>query len=95
MPKYLIERDVPGIGKMSARDLQALSLKSNRVLHEMGPDIHWLESYVSGDKLHCVYIAPNQEMLREHAKRGEFPLTHIFEVKTMIDPTTGENGKQG
>ncbi|HYW35214.1 MAG TPA: DUF4242 domain-containing protein [Balneolaceae bacterium] len=93
MPKYLIERDAPGVGNLSARDLQALSLKSNKVLKEMGDDIQWQESYVSGDKLYCVYIARDEDLIREHAKRGEFPLTNIFPVKTMIDPTTGENNE--
>lgn len=91
MPKYLIEREVPGAGNLSERDRQAIALKSNRVLHEMGPDIHWLETYISDDHLHCVYIAPNEEMLREHAKQGEFPITRIYEVKAIMDPTTGEN----
>ncbi len=90
MPKYLIEREVPGAGNLSEKDLQAISRKSNGVLANMGTDIHWLQSYVSGDHLHCVYIAPNEERLREHARRGDFPITRVFEVKTTFDPATGE-----
>lgn len=90
MPKYLIERDVPGLGQFSERDLQALSLKSVRVLHGLGPEIQWLHSYVSDDKLCCVYIAPDETLIREHAERGAFPLNQINEVKTLIDPTTAE-----
>lgn len=90
MSKYLIERNVPGIGQLSERDIQAIALKSNRVLAEMGPDIQWQHSYVSDDKLYCVYIAKNESLVREHAKRGEFPLNHIYLVNEIIDPTTGE-----
>lgn len=90
MPKYLIERNVPGIGSLSARDLKALSIKSNKVLSDMA-NIQWQESYVSGDKLHCIYIADNEDLVREHAKRGEFPMTNIYEVGKMIDPTTAED----
>lgn len=90
MPKYLIERDVPGLGQFSERDLQALALKSVRVLHGLGPEIQWLHSYVSDDKLCCVYIAPDEALIREHAEQGGFPCNRINEVKTMIDPTTAE-----
>jgi len=90
MPKYLIERQASGIGNLSERGLQALSLKSNRVLEEMGPKIQWLHSFVSDDQLCCVYISPNEDMIRDHAERGQFPLTRITEVKTIIDPTTAE-----
>ena len=90
MPKYLIERDVPGLGGLSERDLQAMALKSNRVLNELGADIQWQHSYVSNDKLYCVYIAPDESLIREHARRGEFPLTEIYPVNSLIDPTTGE-----
>lgn len=97
MPKYLIERDVPGLGQSSARDLQAMSMKSNHVLEELGPEIQWLHSYVTGDKLCCVYIASDEALIREHAERGEFPVSRISEVTTIIDPTTAEtpagNGK--
>ena len=90
MPKFVIERDVPGLGNLSQRDLQAMAIKSNRVLDELGPRIQWLHSYVTGDKLFCVYIAPNAELIAEHAKRGSFPVNNIVEVTTMIDPTTAE-----
>jgi len=90
MPKYLIEREVPGAGKMNRQELHALSQKSCNVLSRLGPQIQWMESYVTGDKLYCVYIAPNEEMVREHARQGGFPANRIAEIKTMIDPTTGE-----
>jgi hypothetical protein len=90
VPKYVIERDLPGAGKLSPRDLQAVALKSNRVLEELGPKIQWLHSYVTGDKLYCVYIAPDEAMIREHAKRGGFPAGAVNELKTMIDPATAE-----
>lgn len=90
MPKYLIERDVPGIGKLSNRDLQAMSLKSNKVLRNLDADVTWQQSYVCDEKLYCIYIAPSKAVIREHAERGEFPITEIFEVKTLIDPSTGE-----
>ncbi len=90
MPKYLIERDVPGIGDLQERDLQAMALKSNRVLSEMS-DIQWQESYVSDEKLYCVYIADNESLVREHAEKGEFPLNKIYPVHKMMDPTTGED----
>lgn len=90
MPKYLIERDVPGLGKLTDRDLQAMTLKSNRVLSDLGTDVQWQHSYVSDDKLYCVYIAKNKSLVRQHAERGEFPITEIYNVKTIIDPTTGE-----
>jgi len=90
MPKYLIERNIPGAGQLSERDLIAASKKSNRVLKSLGPDIQWVQSYVTGDKLFCVYLAPNEEMIREHGKKGEFPVTNIFPIKEIIDPTTGE-----
>ena len=90
MPKYLIERELPGAGKLSPQDLQAISQKSCSVLNRMGPQIQWRESYVTADKLYCVYIAPNEEMVREHAKQGGFPANRISEIKTMIDPATAE-----
>lgn len=90
MPKYLIERDVPGLGALSARDYQTMALKSNRVLHDLGPDVQWQHSYVTGDKLYCVYIAPDEALIREHGRRGAFPITRILEVKTLMDPTTAE-----
>lgn len=90
MPKYVIEREVPGAGNLSAEELQSISQKSCDVLQEMGPRIQWLQSYVTGDKLYCVYIAPNDEMIAEHAKKGGFPANSISKVVTMIDPTTSE-----
>jgi hypothetical protein len=90
MPKYVIEREIPGAGKMSAQDLQAASQKSCSVLQNLGPQIQWQQSYVTGDKLYCIYIAPNEEMIREHASQGGFPANRISEVKTIIDPTTAE-----
>ncbi len=90
MPKYVIERDMPGVGSLSEEDLQGASQTSCNVLNELGPQIQWLHSYVTGDKIYCVYIAPNEEMVREHATRGGFPANKISEVKTIIDPTTAE-----
>jgi len=90
MPKFLIEREVPGAGSMSAQELQAISQKSCSVLQSMGPQIQWVQSYVTGDKIYCIYIAPNEAAVREHAARGGFPANSIAEVKTMIDPTTAE-----
>lgn len=90
MPKYIIEREIPGVGGLSAEELQAVSQKSCGVLKQMGPQIQWVESYVTDDKIYCVYIAPNEEMIREHANQGGFPANRISEIKTMIDPTTAE-----
>jgi hypothetical protein len=90
MPKYLIERNIPGAGKLTPAELNAISQKSCSVLQQMGPRIQWVQSYVTGDKVYCVYIAPNEDMVREHAKAGGFPANSIAEVKTMIDPTTSE-----
>jgi len=90
MPKYVIEREIPGAGNLSPQDLQAVSQKSCSVLQNLGPQIQWLQSYVTGDKIYCVYIAPNEEMIREHASQGGFPANRISEVKTIIDPTTAE-----
>jgi hypothetical protein len=90
MPKYLIEREIPGLGKFSAEQLQAASQTSCGVLQKLGPQIQWLHSYVTDDKLYCVYIAPNEEMVREHAKQGGFPANQVSEIKTVIDPTTAE-----
>ena len=90
MPKFVIEREIPGIGAASPRDMQAIALKSNRVLQQLGSEIQWLHSYVTGDKLYCVYIAPNADMVNEHAKRGEFPANRVSELKRMMDPTTAE-----
>ena len=90
MPKYVIERDIPGVGKLSAEQLQAISQKSCDVLRELGPQIQWLHSYVTGDKIYCIYIAPNEEMVRAHAQQGGFPANRISEIKQLIDPTTAE-----
>jgi hypothetical protein len=91
MPKYVIEREIPGAGKLSAEQLQAISQKSCGVLEGLGPKIQWVQSYVTDDKIYCVYIAPNEEMVREHAKQGGFPANRVSEVKQVIDPTTAES----
>jgi hypothetical protein len=88
MPQYVIEREIPGAGKLSDAELQEISKKSVGVLNEMGPDIQWLHSYVTGDKVYCVYVAPNEEAVREHARRGGFPANRISAVRRLIDPTT-------
>ena len=90
MPKYLIEREIPDAGKLSAQELQAISQKSCGVLQQMGPQIQWVESYVTDDKIYCVYIAPNEGLVREHAERGGFPANRVSEIKTVIGPTTAE-----
>ena len=90
MPKYVIEREIPGAGKLSAGDLQGIAAKSCSVLHKLGPSITWVQSYVTDDKIYCVYIAPNEAMVREHAKLGGFPANKVSEVREMIDPTTAE-----
>jgi hypothetical protein len=90
MPKYVIERELPGAGALSAEQLQGISQKSCGVLKSLGPQIQWLQSYVTKDKIYCVYIAPNEAMVREHAKQGGFPANRVSEVKTIIDPTTAE-----
>jgi hypothetical protein len=90
MPKFIIEREIPGAGDLSGQELQAISQKSCGVLREMGPQIQWVESYVTGDKVYCVYIAPDEESVREHASRGDFPANRVSEIKRMIDPTTAE-----
>lgn len=90
MPKYVIEREIPGAGNIPADQLKAISQTSCGVLKNLGPQIQWLHSYVTNDKIYCVYIAPNEELVREHASQGGFPANSISEVKTMIDPTTAE-----
>ncbi|MFM7051345.1 MAG: DUF4242 domain-containing protein [Planctomycetota bacterium] len=90
MPKFVIEREIPGAGNLSAADLQAISQKSCGVLRGMGPQIQWLHSYVTGDKVYCVYLAPNEAAVREHASQGGFPANRISRVVTVIDPTTAE-----
>ncbi len=90
MPKFVIEREIPGAGKLSAQELQGVSQKSCSVLRNLGPEIQWVESYVTDDKIYCVYIAPSAELIREHAKQGGFPANRISEVRRTIDPTTAE-----
>ena len=90
MPKYVIARDIPGAGKLSPQELKAISQKSCGVLSKMGPQIQWLQSYVTGDKVYCVYIAPNENLVREHAAQGGFPANRISKVTSVIDPTTAE-----
>ena len=90
MPKFVIEREISGAGKLSPEELQGISQTSCGVLRSMGSEIQWLHSYVTGDKIYCVYIAPNEEMVREHARQGGFPANSVAEVKTIIDPTTAE-----
>jgi hypothetical protein len=90
MPKYVIERDIPGAGKLTAEQLNGISQKSCSVLKALGPQIQWVESYVTDDKIYCVYIAPNEALVREHAKQGGFPANRVSELRRMIDPTTAE-----
>ena len=90
MPKYVIERELPGAGQLPAETLQAISQKSCSVLQELGPQIQWVQSYVTDDKIYCIYIAPNKEIVLEHARQGGFPANSVAEVKTVIDPTTAE-----
>ena len=90
MPKFVIERAIPEIGASKAAELQAISQKSCSVLRELGPDVQWLHSYVTGDKIYCVYNAASEELVREHARRGGFPATSVARVMTIIDPTTAE-----
>jgi hypothetical protein len=90
MPKFVIEREIPGAGNLSPQELQAVAQTSCEVLRQMGPQIQWLHSYVTGDKVYCVYIAPNEEMIRAHAQQGGFPANRVSEVKSVIDPTTSE-----
>lgn len=95
MPKFLIERDIPGAGNLSGVELQAISQTSCGVLQKMGPQIQWVQSYVTGDKVYCVYIAPNEEMIREHARLGGFPANRVSEIESIIDPTTAEEAAEG
>ncbi len=90
MPKYVIERDLPGAGKLSLEEVKAISQKSCDVLRNLGPKINWVESFVTDDKIYCVYVAPNEEMIRDHAQQGGFPANLISEVRSVIDPTTAE-----
>ncbi len=90
MPKYIIERDIPNAGALTAQDLQAISQKSCGVLSNIGSKIQWLESYVTDDKVYCVYIAPDEATIKEHAEQGGFPANRISQIRTMIDPTSAE-----
>lgn len=90
MPKFVIEREIPGAGKLSPAELKAISQKSCGVLNSMGPQIQWVHSYVAGDKIYCVYNAPNEEMVRRHAKEGGFPANTVSRVSAIIDPTTAD-----
>lgn len=90
MPKYVIEREIPGVGNLKQEELQAISQKSCGVLNNLGPQIQWVESFVIQDKIYCIYIAPNERMVREHASQGGFPANKVSEVKAKIDPTTAE-----
>jgi len=91
MPKYVIERIVPGASKMSPAELRALSMRSCTVLNQLGPQIQWVQSYVTDNKIYCVYIASNEELVQEHARLGGFPANHVAQVKTIIDPTTADD----
>jgi hypothetical protein len=90
MPKFVIERAIPGVGATKAAELQAISQKSCSVLQELGPDVQWVHSYVTGDKIYCIYNAANEELVREHARRGGFPADSVSRVMSIIDPTTAE-----
>lgn len=90
MPKYLIERELPGAGKLSADQLRGISQKSCSVLNRLGPEIQWIHSYVTGDKIYCVYRSPNEDMIRQHAKEGGFPANKISEITSVIEPSTAE-----
>ena len=90
MPQYVIEREMPGVGQLDAEDLKMASQTSCSVLNDLGPQIQWVHSYVTDNKIYCIYRAPNEEMIPEHAKRGGFPANKISQIPTMIDPTTAE-----
>jgi hypothetical protein len=90
MPKFVIERAIPGLGALKPAELQSISQKSCGVLQELGPDVQWVQSYVTGDKMYCIYRAANEELVREHARRGGFPANSVAQITTVIDPTTAE-----
>ena len=90
MPRYVIERDIPNAGDLAPRELKAIAQKSCGVLGKMGPQIQWVQSFVTADKIYCVYIAPNEEMVREHARQGGFPANRVSKVESIIDPTTAD-----
>ena len=93
MPKYVIERELPGAGTLTADELQAISQKSCGVLRDLGGEVQWHESFVTADKIYCVYLSPSEELVREHARRGGFPANVVAEVAAVIDPTTAEDGR--
>ena len=93
MPKFVVEREIPGAGNMSPQDLQRAAQKSNAVLHQLGPDIQWVDSYIAGDKIYCIYISPSEELIKKHSELSGFPANKITRVTAIIDPTTGESGK--
>jgi hypothetical protein len=90
MPKYVIERPLPGAGNLTAEELHDISAKSNKVLHDLGPEVRWLQSYVTDDKIYCVYVAPDEDLILEHARCGGFPAEVVTKVSAVIDPSTGE-----
>lgn len=90
MPRFVIERNLPGAGKLGAQELKAVSQKSCDVLRELGPQINWVESFVTDDRIYCIYVAPNEALIREHARKGGFPADRISEVRSVISPTTAE-----
>ena len=90
MPKFVIERDIPGAGKLSPQQLQEISKKSCSVLREMGPQVQWIQSYVTDEKIYCVYIAPDEDAVRKHAQQGEFPANRVSRIRAVIDPTSAE-----
>jgi hypothetical protein len=90
MPKYVIERELPGAGSLSAEQIKGISQKSRQVLEQLGPQIQWVESYVTDDKIYCVYISPNEDLIKKHAAEGGFPANSISQVRRMIDPTSAE-----
>lgn len=90
MPRYVIERDIPGAGQLPADELKAISRRSRQVLEGLGPQVQWLQSYVTADKVYCLYLAPNEDLIREHARQGGFPADRIAEVRAVIDPVTAE-----
>src|SRR3954463_15736678 len=94
MPKYVIEREIPGAGDLSADQLQAVAQKSCNVLRDLGPQIQWVHSYVTDNKIYCLYIAPNEQLVRDHAKKGGFPANKVSEVREIMDPTTAEAGER-
>ena len=94
MPKFVIEREIPGAGKLSPKELKAISQKSRSVLDAMGPQIQWVQSYVTDDKIYCVYVAPNEEAVREHAPEAGFPADQVSRVRSVIDPTTASGTAQ-